>query len=692
MKILLPYIFFLFMTAPSFSQAIIQWKDVEGGGGEENSSDIKQTPDGGYVVLAQSTSTNGPLASVYGNYDLIVRKLNACLQTEWTKTYGGSDNDFPDEICVASDGGYIIAAATYSNDGVVSGNHGEADMWILKLNANGDLEWQRCFGSSANDYGHDIMQLPDGGYIVLGHAGTNNGDVTSTHGQRDIWLVRLDATGNIIWQKTFGGPGTDDAYGFKMTGDDGYIIAGNCSVAGGDVLTTYGAGDFWIIKVGANGELIWQRTLGGTGLDGCADVRNADNGSVIVYGHTNSTNGDITQNLGQDDVWIIKLDRTGQLIWQRSLGGSSADGCAALTNSFDNGFIGVGYTQSNDIDAVNSHVNDVFVFKLDKDGNKIWTHCYGGSRGDFGINIETTWDHGYLVGGFTASNDGDFEGVTVSPGFYDMLLFKLFEYLPSRADTTICYNSWFRGNTYTADAIINDTLKTHCGFDSAWTQIFVKVLPPAQIFQSDTSVCYGNRIGNIIVHADTALFDITRNHLGCDSIIRKLNIHTAPVSINAGNDTLIVSGTAAQLHAIGTGQVYWQNDPTLSCTNCNLPVASPVTTTIYTVFAQIGNCTASDNVKVEVISYKDIFIPTAFSPNGDGKNDVFKATGYAKNFKMVIYNRWGQTVFESRFPGQEWDGKLNGVDQPVGAYVFYCEYVSYAGDKRQLKGTLILTR
>lgn len=184
-------------------------------------------------------------------------KLNATGNVEWQKTLGGSDYfDLAHSIQQTSDGGYIVAGESSSNDGDVTGNHGLRDFWIIKLNTTGDIEWQKCFGGSNDDEARSIQQTTDGGYIVAGNSLSDDGDVTENHGGRDFWVVKLDSTGNIEWQKSYGGSNDDGAHFIRQTEDGGYIIAGNSESNDGDVTGNHGEGDFWIVKLVGDGTPI----------------------------------------------------------------------------------------------------------------------------------------------------------------------------------------------------------------------------------------------------------------------------------------------------------------------------------------------------------------------------------------------------------------------------------------------------
>ncbi|MBM7560374.1 Ig-like domain-containing protein [Marinitoga litoralis] len=236
---------------------------------------------------------------------------------QWQKTFGGSDLDSAHSIEQTTDGGFIVAGYTKSNDGDVTGNHGlySYDYWIIKLDENGNLEWQKTFGGSDSDSAHSIEQTTDGGFIVAGYTKSNDGDVTGNHGGADYWIIKLDSNGNLEWQKTFGGSNWDYAQSIEQTTDGGFIVAGYTWSNDGDVTGNHGlySYDYWIIKLDENGNLEWQKTFGGSDSDSAHSIEQTTDGGFIVAGSTRSYDGDVTGDKGDYDYWIIKLDESGNL-------------------------------------------------------------------------------------------------------------------------------------------------------------------------------------------------------------------------------------------------------------------------------------------------------------------------------------------------------------------------------------------
>jgi hypothetical protein len=236
----------------------------------------------------------------------------------WQKCFGGSKDDEAKSIQQTSDGGFIVAGKTWSNDGDVTGNHGDgdvwevffqADFWVVKLSATGEIQWQKCLGGSDYDWVNSIQQTSDGGFIIAGETYSNDGDVTENHGYRDFWIVKLSATGEIQWQKSLGGSWEDEAKSIQQTSDGGFIVAGYTALNDGDVTGNHGGKDFWVVKLSAEGEIQWQKCLGGSKDDEAESIQQTNDGGFIVAGYTASKDGDITGNHGGKDFWVVKLSK-----------------------------------------------------------------------------------------------------------------------------------------------------------------------------------------------------------------------------------------------------------------------------------------------------------------------------------------------------------------------------------------------
>ncbi|HZV13251.1 MAG TPA: hypothetical protein VFA55_08550, partial [Candidatus Kapabacteria bacterium] len=355
----------------------IQWEKSLGGSEYDNGFSIFQTSDGGYIVGGDAEGTDGDVTGNHGGSDLWVVKLDSLGHIQWEKCYGGTNIENGCFIKPAKDGGYILAGESNSLDGEVTGLHGNGlsiDIWVVKIDSIGNLQWEKCYGGTYDDFGEDIIPTSDGGYIVAGVSNSkDDGDVTGHHGGNnnipDYWIVKIDSIGKIQWEKSLGGSDFDMAQKILQTADGGYIVVGYSQSIDGDVTGNHGGKDYWIIKLDANGNIQWEKSYGGTGDDWAISISLTNDGGYVVAGESNSNDGDVTGNHGgSNDCWIIKLDSVGTLQWQKCYGGTGGDVAVSISPTSDNGYIFLGYTNSNDGDVTGNHSSnqnvDYWVVKL----------------------------------------------------------------------------------------------------------------------------------------------------------------------------------------------------------------------------------------------------------------------------------------------------------------------------------------
>jgi hypothetical protein len=225
------------------------WEKTYGGSGYDGDGILTTTADGGYLLAGSSSSNDGDISGGHGGSDVVVFKLDASGNKIWTKLYGGSNDDGANSIIATKDGGSIVVGTTKSNDGDVSGQHSnDEDMWVLKLDKDGQMSWQATLGSTYWDNGYSIAQMTDGSYMAFGFAYGNDGDVTESKGNKDFWVVKLSSTGKKLWQRSFGGPGEELPGAITALTDGGFVIAGYSSADGGDVTGINGVAKGWVVK------------------------------------------------------------------------------------------------------------------------------------------------------------------------------------------------------------------------------------------------------------------------------------------------------------------------------------------------------------------------------------------------------------------------------------------------------------
>jgi hypothetical protein len=337
---------------------------------------VQQTSDGGYIVAVRTVSFGA------GWWDIFLIKTDAFGNVQWAKTYGGTSADWAFPVQQTSDGGYIVAGTTFSFG---AGNY---DAFLIKTDEFGNVQWAKTYGGTSADYAYSVQQTSDGGYIVAG-------ETTSFGAGGDIFLIKTDASGNVQWAKTYGGIDSDFASSVQQTSDGGYIVAGWTNTFGA------GWGDIILIKIDANGNIQWAKTYGGTDYEEPYSVQQTSDGGYIVAGWTGSL---VT---GYFDIILIKTDADGNIQWAKTYGGTGDDIARSVQQTSDGGYIVAGGTWP-------SGNGDILLIKTDASGNVQWAKTYGGTGNDWASSVQQTSDGGYIVAGET------FFGA----GIYDAFLIK----------------------------------------------------------------------------------------------------------------------------------------------------------------------------------------------------------------------------------------------------------------------------
>lgn len=431
------------------AQPAIQWQRCLGGSGNDNVSSVSQTADSGYIISGGTFSTNGDVTGSHGASDYWVVKLSKTGAIEWQKCYGGTGEDFAYDAKQTTDGGYIIAGTTMSTDGDVTGNHGFGDYWIIKTDAVGTILWQKCFGGTYNDIAYSIEQTNEGGYIVAGLAGSFDGDITTSLGHNDYWIVKLSATGTLQWQRSIGGSNDDQATSIKQTHDSGYIVTGMARSNDLYVSGHHGLYDYWVAKLSPTGTVLWSKAMGGSGTDcsgfGCDkaySVAECSDSGFITVGMSNSIDGDVTDLhtlagswVGPIDAWIVKFSPAGTVEWKKCLGSTGAEIARSVSRTSDGGYlIGANTNGMVNYDVTSNHsaTQDQWLIKINDTGAIEWQKCFGGTLSDDLYACRQTMDGGYVMAGTAWSNDGDVSG---NHGGTDFWIVKLSDTVYAACDT-----------------------------------------------------------------------------------------------------------------------------------------------------------------------------------------------------------------------------------------------------------------
>ncbi|MCC7502964.1 MAG: T9SS type A sorting domain-containing protein [Flavobacteriales bacterium] len=399
------------------------WQRSYGGSGNEGAVAVRETTDGGFVFGGHTDSNDGDVSGNHGGLDAWVGSTDAGGALLWKRAIGGTGDDEVRDSQRCADGGSIHVGYTFSDDGDISGNHGSADVFVIRLDSLGNVLWARPYGGTGFDEGRSVVATADGGFVVAGFTTSDDGDVSGLQGGIDYWLFKLDDAGTLLWQRTLGGTGSEFARAVQPAGNDGFIVAGYSDSNDGDVTGNHGNNDMWVVRVDANGAPLWQTSLGGTVGDGANALATTADGGFIVAGSAYSDNGDVVGNHGTGDAWVVKLDSLGGQIWQISLGGTNTEEALSAVESVDGGILLACTTGSNDGDVTGFQgVNDYWLVKLDSDGGLLWQKSYGGTNTEQANCLEETADGGIILAGASNSVDGD---LTSNAGLIDVWLVRL---------------------------------------------------------------------------------------------------------------------------------------------------------------------------------------------------------------------------------------------------------------------------
>ena len=494
-----------FTTTPP---VVATWAKTYGGAGLDYAGPIQQTTDGGYIVAGYTKSFGA------GDLDAWIIKLDGSGVVEWQNTYGGSDSDALSSIQQTVDEGYIVAGRIYPLSGI-------PDAWIMKLNSSGVVEWQNTYGGSGWDDARSVQQTSDGGYIVAGETQSFGA------GSSDIWIVKLYGNGAVEWQNTYGGSDSDSPFSIQQTVDGGYIVAGQT--------LSFGAGDFdaWIIKLDGSGVVEWQNTYGGSNSDALSSIQQTADGGYIVAGGTSSF-GAVSF-----DIWIVKLYGNGAVEWQNTYGGLGNDRAFSIQQTADGGYIMAGETQS-----FGEGNSDVWIMKLNADGTVgAWQQTYGGEPSDYVRSIQQTADGGYIVAGYTMS---------FGAGSGDAWVLKL----DANGSILGCSDGMINGTSVsgvgTAATVTTPTVITHDDFSPTVAPTNATPAPTAVLGEEVCSV--GQEGTTTAVSPVTATFSIGDQTFTLNATVTSgSTVNEGTVTFTLMDGSLTVIGSAVTSETVADG-------------------------------------------------------------------------------------------------------------------------------------------
>jgi hypothetical protein len=524
----------LLVGSNAFSQSI-EWTRTLGGNLFDYFYEVCPTTDGGFLCVGQTNSTTGDIqvsinGQNIGTEDGIIVKLDALGNVVWNQSIGTMLDDDITDVKQTADGGFILVGNTQGTLGfdpsctVCSSQ----EYWLVKLDAQGSLEWERIYGSSASEAASSVDVTSDGGYIMVGYTQGANGNVSaSPQGTSDMWVVKVDALGDLVWEKSIGSFDFDDARSVKSCLDGGYIVVGTFENSTSISATT----DIAVVKLAQNGDIEWQQTYGNTTTDenGNDILQNAD-GTFMVVGSAINASAILENPYGNSDAIAFKISALGELIWAKNYGGSAADAAHSIRVLGDGSYYIAGATRSNNMDFIGHQGNgDGWLGKIDASGTLLWSILFGGTNSDFVGGICVTSNGGCVVAGSGNSTNGIFQS---NSGNYDVFALRVngTPAAPEDTDSTftvaICGTSYlFQGTTYTQSGTYFDTIPNQAGADSLLTLNLT--LYPTQASSFSESSCGSVFFGGEFLD-ESGIYTTTLQTIhGCDSVVT-LNLTILP--------------------------------------------------------------------------------------------------------------------------------------------------------------------
>jgi hypothetical protein len=482
---------------------LVFYKDFDEDGYTDGTTKVSCSKPAGYVLSATpgDCKDNDPNINP-GKTEICDGKDNNCNGQidegdvcTFSKTIGGSRWDIASSIIQSSDGGYVVAGWTESFGA------GNEDFYVVKLDSSGNVIWTKTIGGSKGDRANSIVQGSDGGYVIAGWTESFGA------GFADFYVVKLDSSGNVVWTKTIGGSLTDAAISIIQSSDGGYVVAGYTQSFGA------GGSDMYIVKLDSSGNVVWTKIIGGSNDDVASSIIRSSDGGYIVTGHTKSFreddsdisddwddiyieddwddiyieddwdlfDGDISEDW---DIYVVKLDSSGNIVWTKTIGGSKDDYAFSITQSSDGGYIVAGYTNS-----FGGGLADFYVVKLDSSGNVIWTKTIGGWSLDVGGSIIQSSDGGYVVAGATLS---------FGAGEFDFYVVKMDD----------------NGNVCFSQNITNYSVSSNVGSFSSPSPVVISQSPTVKSISP--TVSYGGSVSDVCALAKAPYLNMCSASQDCD--------------------------------------------------------------------------------------------------------------------------------------------------------------------------------
>ncbi len=675
-------------------QPLINWDKTLGGESYEELNGQLVLSDG--ILVSGSTRSN----IAFGNptdfsWNIFIAKLDFDGNVIWKHTYGGAQDERLWALIPTADGGFLAGGYSYSG---ISGDktqasRGDKDVWLIKINQQGQLLWDKSYGGLYQDELFSIRAMPTGnGYLLGCHSSSNAGNEKSepSFGLHDFWIIQVDNQGNKLWDKTIGGEGYEQINDMEWAADGNIYLSGGTTSAGGSgdlgIETTRGGMDFLLIKFNpATRQIVWSHRYGGAGEDYPYVLLLLRSGNLLMGGRSGSAPSPPTSfNNGKDapfyggdsDYWIVELNPEGQKIGDWSFGGAGLDDLYAIQEDEQGRLVAGGVTDSDpsgNKTAAHRGGYDYWLVGLDQNHQKTWELPVGGTSDDALTLMSRLPDGALLLGGNSYSNAG-FEKTEDSAGFDDFWLVA-----------TLCETT----------AQIMPVGPVPCGGIPRTLQV--------QLTDCNScSILWNTGATTPTISLPTGqtgpLSVLVFNELGCSARDTFIIQPEMPPTIDLGSATIsILEGTTLMLGTADPDLHYQWSTGQMTAT---IQVTEAGLYAVTVTNAQ--NCTATDQVEVNVKTKPKsaVWVPNIFSPNDDGNNDylsIYTDQSVSRVVTFQISDRWGSLCFRrddfSALPERDgWNGTIRHKDASMGVYAWFAEVEYIDGSHELFEGSITLLR
>jgi gliding motility-associated-like protein len=776
--------FVLFGGIPfiSFAQFGILWETTVGGSGWEEQNGIVPLPEVNQYVFggfSGSEISHEMSSDFYGAGDAMLMWMDSSGVFLREKRYGGSGFDRINNLIRTNDGNLIFVGTTTSPmDGTLdSPGFGCADIWVVKLDIEGNIIKQKRFGGEFYDEGVNIVTTPDGRFLVIAEEHESSPDCNIwPFPPSKMWAFQLDANLEIIWDRRYtrGSDLKNKPTSIVNTPDNGFIIGGESWAQLDANLPGYTGNNWYYFKIDISGNVLWEKHKGGGNQDAILDIVPTIDDNFLIMGFTdaNETYGMgvgesavDSVGFGKEDMLLMKVDQNGNEIWEKRYGGQELDwGYSAVQNQLGN-YIVIGVSRSDSIGTKTSQnlgENDFWVLHLNSEGDVIWDQSFGGQHFDSCTKIAHALGGGYIIGGHSQSGVSD-DKSGFNRGTNDQWILRtgcqifspelpdiefICEGEQIEVDATVspctgCIYTWSDGSnesvrSITADGTIPEysLYITHKDACEVFDTFAVNVVPnPTSLFlEVDSVTCFGDSDGAIYIdgvesgtapfrfdingqiftsvadlptfqNLEAGFFEIAvEDANGCKTDTTILVEHPEEPLVFLPDDIQAELGDSFKIQALVTPNIVsfqWTNPDILSCSDCLEPYMAPQQTTSVGIIVKDKNgCTAQDGMTIFISKDDGVYVPNVFSPNGDGDNEFLSV--YAKpNISIIrdftIYDRWGEQMFSRQdfSPNQVylgWDGRFRGKNAPRAVYIYSLTYERVDGQQETVYGDFTLMK